>query len=113
MASGQSPTVQRFLRAPIFAVGLVAVWALLSGCASKESTAPGSDLLSSGRGDASSVAPVADFDAYVAQSPPPGEAGARATFNPHSPDLERRIAEFLNQVDGRHREASGTHRSRP
>ena len=35
------------------------------------------------------------------QSPPPGEAGARATFNPHYPDLERRIGEFLSQVDGR------------
>lgn len=41
------------------------------------------------------------------QSPPPGEAGARATFNPHYPDLERRIGEFLNTVDGR------AHRSEP
>ena len=36
------------------------------------------------------------------QSPPPGEAGARATFNPHYRDLERRIGEFLDGVDGRH-----------
>lgn len=34
------------------------------------------------------------------QSPPAGEAGARATFNPHYPDLERRIGAFLDQVDG-------------
>ncbi len=32
------------------------------------------------------------------QSPPAGEAGARSTFNPHYPDLERRIGEFLNKV---------------
>jgi alpha-beta hydrolase superfamily lysophospholipase len=38
------------------------------------------------------------------QSPPPGEAGARATFNPHYPDLERRIGEFLKMVDGRARQ---------
>ena len=37
------------------------------------------------------------------QSPPAGEAGARATFNPHYPDLERRIGEFLNGIDGRDR----------
>jgi hypothetical protein len=36
------------------------------------------------------------------QSPPPGEAGARATFNPHYQDLERRIGEFIASVDGRH-----------
>ncbi len=36
------------------------------------------------------------------QSPPPGEAGARATFNPHYRDLERRIGEFLDRADGRH-----------
>ena len=47
------------------------------------------------------------------QSPPPGEAGARATFNPHYLDLERRIGEFLNQVDGRHRKAAATHPRRP
>jgi esterase/lipase len=47
-------------------MGLVAVWALLSGCASKESTAPRPELQSSGWRDASAVAPVADFDAYVA-----------------------------------------------
>lgn len=35
------------------------------------------------------------------QSPPPGEAGARATFNPHFPDLERRIGGFLAEIDGR------------
>lgn len=34
------------------------------------------------------------------QSPPAGEAGARATFNPHYRDLERRIGEFLGRVDG-------------
>jgi alpha-beta hydrolase superfamily lysophospholipase len=33
------------------------------------------------------------------QSPPPGEAGARATFNPHYPDLEQRIGQFLDSVD--------------
>ena len=54
------------MQAPIFAMGLVAVWALLSGCASKESTAPRPELQSSGWRDASAVAPVADFDAYVA-----------------------------------------------
>ncbi len=32
------------------------------------------------------------------QLPPPGEAGARATFNPHYPDLERRLGEFLTTV---------------
>jgi hypothetical protein len=32
------------------------------------------------------------------QSPPPGEAGARATFNPHYADLEHRIDEFLQQA---------------
>jgi alpha-beta hydrolase superfamily lysophospholipase len=32
------------------------------------------------------------------QSPPAGEAGARSTFNPHYPDLERRIGEFLYKV---------------
>lgn len=42
------------------------------------------------------------------QSPPPGEAGARATFNPHYPDLERRIGEFLDRVVGRHREAAAS-----
>ena len=42
------------------------------------------------------------------QSPPPGEAGARATFNPHYPDLERRIGEFLYRVVGRHREAAAS-----
>ena len=36
------------------------------------------------------------------QSPPPGAAGARATFNPHYKDLERRIGEFLDRVDGRY-----------
>lgn len=36
------------------------------------------------------------------QSPPAGEAGARATFNPHYRDLERRIGEFLDRVDGRY-----------
>ena len=36
------------------------------------------------------------------QSPPPGAAGARATFNPHYKDLERRIGEFLDKVDGRY-----------
>jgi len=66
MASGHLPTVQRFLRASIFATALLAVWALLSGCASKESVAPRPELLSSGWRDASAVAPVADFDAYVA-----------------------------------------------
>ena len=35
------------------------------------------------------------------QSPPAGEAGARATFNPHYPDLERRIGEFLDGVADR------------
>ena len=39
------------------------------------------------------------------QSPPPGEAGARATFNPHYRDLELRIGEFLNRVAGQHRSA--------
>jgi esterase/lipase len=34
------------------------------------------------------------------QSPPAGEAGARSSFNPHYPDLERRIGEFLDRVDG-------------
>jgi alpha-beta hydrolase superfamily lysophospholipase len=34
------------------------------------------------------------------QSPPAGEAGARSTFNPHYRDLERRISEFLDRVDG-------------
>lgn len=43
------------------------------------------------------------------QSPPAGEAGARATFNPHYPDLERRIGEFLEEAQSgsarhRHRE---------
>ena len=66
MASGHLPTVQRFLRASIFATALLAVWALLSGCASKESVAPRPELLSGGWRDASAVAPVADFDAYVA-----------------------------------------------
>ena len=47
------------------------------------------------------------------QSPPPGEAGARATFNPHYPDLERRVGEFLNRVDGRHREVAATRPRRP
>ena len=47
------------------------------------------------------------------QSPPPGEAGARATFNPHYPDLERRIGEFLSMVDGRHVEAAAPHRIKP
>jgi hypothetical protein len=37
------------------------------------------------------------------QTPPPGEAGARSTFNPHYPDLERRIGAFLDAVDGRSR----------
>lgn len=36
------------------------------------------------------------------QSPPAGEAGARATFNPHYRDLERRIGEFLDRVDDRY-----------
>ncbi|MFN9744081.1 MAG: alpha/beta hydrolase [Betaproteobacteria bacterium] len=35
------------------------------------------------------------------QSPPAGEAGARATFNPHYADLERRIGRFLDTVDPR------------
>ena len=43
----------------------------------------------------------------------PGEAGARATFNPHYPDLERRIGEFLSMVDGRHVEAAAPHRIKP
>ena len=47
------------------------------------------------------------------QSPPPGEAGARATFNPHYPDLERRIGEFLREVGGRQVAAVATHRIRP
>jgi hypothetical protein len=47
------------------------------------------------------------------QSPPPGEAGARATFNPHYPELERRIGEFLNRVDGGHRDAAVSHLGRP
>ena len=36
------------------------------------------------------------------QSPPAGEAGARATFNPHYRDLERRIGAFLDQVAVHH-----------
>lgn len=32
------------------------------------------------------------------QSPPPGQAGARATFNPHYADMEHRIGEFLEQA---------------
>ena len=47
-------------------MALVALWALLSGCASRDSTAPRPELQSSGWRDASAVAPVADFDAYVA-----------------------------------------------
>lgn len=47
------------------------------------------------------------------QSPPPGEAGARATFNPHYADLERRIGEFLDRVVGRHREAAAADVRRP
>ena len=47
------------------------------------------------------------------QSPPPGEAGARATFNPHYEDLERRIGEFLHQVDNRYREAAATRLRKP
>lgn len=66
MARGHSRSGHRFLQAPIFATALLAVWALLSGCASKESTAPRPELQSSGWRDASAVAPVADFDAYVA-----------------------------------------------
>jgi esterase/lipase len=42
------------------------------------------------------------------QSPPPGEAGARATFNPHYPDLERRIGGFLAEIDGRHADRSAS-----
>ena len=34
----------------------------------------------------------------IGQSPPPGEPGARATFNPHHVDLEHRIEEFLEQA---------------
>ena len=34
------------------------------------------------------------------QTPPAGEAGARSTFNPHYPNLERRIGAFLNSVGG-------------
>ncbi|MGI9153666.1 MAG: alpha/beta hydrolase [Rubrivivax sp.] len=47
------------------------------------------------------------------QSPPPGEAGARATFNPHYPDLERRIGEFLSQVDGRSHKSVASQLPRP
>jgi esterase/lipase len=44
------------------------------------------------------------------QSPPAGEAGARATFNPHYRDLERRIGEFLGSVDGQHHSQAATRR---
>jgi hypothetical protein len=47
------------------------------------------------------------------QSPPPGEAGARATFNPHYEDLERRIAEFLSQLDGRPHTSATSQLRRP
>ena len=47
------------------------------------------------------------------QSPPPGEAGARSTFNPHYADLEQRIERFLDQVEGRRQDAVASHRSRP
>jgi esterase/lipase len=39
------------------------------------------------------------------QSPPAGEAGARATFNPHYAALERRIGEFLDAVERREGQA--------
>ncbi len=35
------------------------------------------------------------------QTPPAGVAGARATFNPHFTDLERRIGEFIDQAGAR------------
>ena len=47
------------------------------------------------------------------QSPPVGEAGARATFNPHYRDLERRMAEFLDQVEGRHEQGLGLKDAKP
>jgi hypothetical protein len=148
----------RFHRASITAFAIcIALASLLSGCASRDGAAPSSELVSSGWENAPALAPVADFDACVAQvlrvvglshlalhispgnphygvsgnyrncgitpfrsedevrscrqakrlwygaggqSPPAGEAGARATFNPHYPDLERRIGAFLDQVDG-------------
>lgn len=43
----------------------MALCTLLMGCASSQSTAPPSELASSGWSDASALAPVADFDAYV------------------------------------------------
>ena len=46
------------------------------------------------------------------QSPPPGEAGARATFNPHYPDLERRIDEFLSVAGIQPLRAQGRSRQR-
>lgn len=39
-------------------------------------------------------------------SPPAGEAGARSTFNPHYPDLERRIGEFLDRAAARRQAAA-------
>lgn len=57
---------------PIFASALLAAWALLSGYASQENTTPLPELQSSGWRDASAVAPVADFDAYVAGVSPRG-----------------------------------------
>lgn len=44
------------------------------------------------------------------QKPPVGEAGARATFNPHYPDLERRIGKFLDGIDGRYNASVVSHR---
>ena len=47
------------------------------------------------------------------QSPPPGEAGARATFNPHFADLEQRIGRFLDAVDHRRADKVASQRSQP
>lgn len=44
------------------------------------------------------------------QSPPAGEAGARATFNPHYRNLERRIGEFLDSVDPRYHDQVASRR---
>ena len=47
MASGHSRSDERFLRVAIVATTLLAVWVLLSGCASKDSAAPRPELQSS------------------------------------------------------------------
>jgi hypothetical protein len=87
--SAHSRSGERFLQAAILGISMLALLALLPGCASKESLASRPELLSSGWRDASPAVPAADFDTYVAGVTQELRAH-RLPFAPSTADAELR-----------------------